>query len=230
MSFLPFIVCIPAAGVGSRMQTAKPKQYLPLLNLPIIIHTLRIFDSMPECEHIIIASDDADRLRRIIYKHPLKSTPHIVEGGGTRQQSVMNCLDAIEGNPITLIHDAARPCVTHAEIRSVVHAVAEKGAALLALPARDTMKHADPSGKIIETLDRTKIFLAQTPQGAYASVFRSAYQGALKSGISLTDDVQALERGGIPVYVVEGKSTNIKITTEDELMLAEVILQRRLDE
>lgn len=228
MNNLPFIVCIPAAGEGKRMHAPEPKQFLELLGIPILMHTLRIFDSMPECEKIIIATNDETKILDLKKKYQSKKDIFCVKGGGTRQQSVMNCLEDIQSDSIVLVHDAVRPCVTHEEIREVVRAIHMYGAALLAAPARDTIKRIDQSMMIAETIPRQKIFLAQTPQGSKAHILKRAYQVSLEKNISVTDDVQVLEQQGIPVKVVAGKVTNIKITDPDDLIIAEAILRNRM--
>lgn len=222
-----FTVCIPAAGSGSRMHTNEPKQYLFLHNVPLIVHTVRIFDSISECEQIIIAADKVAAMYDVVKPDSFQKNIIIVSGGATRQQSVMNCLKKIRTDTIVLIHDAARPCVTEEEIRDVVEAIKKDGAAVLAIPAHDTVKKVNKKKMVTRTIPRQEIYLAQTPQGAYSTVLKNAYQESLEAGVEFTDDVQVLERKGIPIRVVEGKPTNIKITTKEDIIIAEAILKRR---
>jgi 2-C-methyl-D-erythritol 4-phosphate cytidylyltransferase len=226
MSSPPFVVCIPAAGSGSRMDSGIPKQYLPLAGKPVLAHTLSMFDGMESCETIIIATDDKRRLDHLLAEYPLRKDCFIVQGGDVRQKSVANMLAmCTDDEAIVLIHDAARPCILPELILAVVHAVEESGAALLALPVRDTVKATD-GRYVTQTLDRNTIRLAQTPQGARAGIFRNAFAEADRDGFTGTDDVALLERLGIPVRVVDGLPSNLKITTPADLFLAEQILLR----
>ena len=226
MSIPRCTVCIPAAGSGSRMQMDEPKQYLPLLDIPILIHSVRAFHRLDTCDRVIVATDDAARMQSLLQKYSLEKKIEIVEGGTTRAESVWNCLQRVDDEALVLIHDAARPCVTREEIESVVHAVAQYGAAVLAFPARDTIKRAE-GNFVKETVDRSTIFLAQTPQGATATLFKKAFQFVREHALAITDDVQALEAIGVSVRIVEGKTTNIKVTTQDDLWIAGEILKRR---
>ncbi len=221
-----FTVCIPAAGGGSRMESGVPKQYLPILGVPMVARTSGVFAGMEECERIVLASDDPERLEQILRASGAWRDCRIVRGGAERRDSVLACLREVPEDAIALVHDAARPCVTPGEIRAVARAAARQGAALLALPARDTVKRVDAGGRVIETIPRGEIRLAQTPQGASARFLRSAYEAAAGE-IGITDDMQVLERAGIPVFVVEGSPFNLKVTTPGDLLLAEAILRSR---
>lgn len=225
-----FTVCIPAAGIGRRMQSDTPKQYLHLHGRPLLAHTLDVFDAMPECAAIVLAVDDETAARRLVDSCALRVPVRIVPGGPRRQDSVANALTVCgEDDTIVLVHDAARPCVTRDQVRAVADAARTHGAALLALPARDTIKEVH-AGLVRETLDRTVIWQAQTPQAARAGLFRIAFAEAKGKGIEATDDVSLLEAMDIPVHVVEGSPMNIKVTTPDDLVVAEAILKLRLAE
>ena len=223
----PFIVCIPAAGIGRRMGSETPKQYLPLLGRPVLAHTIAVFDTMPECREIILAVDDVETARAMLAFYETRLPLRLVQGGTRRQDSVANAIAACEDDDsIVLVHDAARPCVTPAQVRAVADAAKEHGAALLALPARDTMKEVH-AGLVRVTLDRTVIWHAQTPQAARAGLFRIAFAEASRRGIEATDDVSLFEAMAIPVHVVEGAGSNIKITTPEDMVMAEAILSIR---
>jgi 2-C-methyl-D-erythritol 4-phosphate cytidylyltransferase len=222
-----FTVCIPAAGVGRRMGGEMPKQYLPILGRPVLSHTIAVFDSMPECLDIVLAVDDVEAARVLLATTQTRLPLRIVRGGVRRQDSVANALAEIEEDDrIVLVHDAARPCVTPEMVRLVAEAASEHGAALLALPARDTMKEVH-AGVVHATLDRTVIWQAQTPQAARAGLFRLAFAAAQRRGLEATDDASLLEAMDIPVHVVEGSPGNIKITTPEDLVVAEAILSAR---
>lgn len=221
----PFIVCIPAAGIGRRMHSDTPKQYLHLNGRPLLAHTIAVFDAIPECSAIVLAVDDEAAAKRLVDSCALRVEVRIVAGGLRRQDSVANALTACgEDDTIVLVHDAARPCVTAAEVRSVAAAAREHGAALLALPARDTIKEVH-AGRVRLTLDRSIIWHAQTPQAARAGLFRIAFAEASRKGIEATDDVSLLEAMDVPVHVVEGLATNMKVTTPEDLPVAEAILR-----
>ncbi|MBR9976234.1 MAG: 2-C-methyl-D-erythritol 4-phosphate cytidylyltransferase [Bacteroidetes bacterium] len=225
----PFSVCIPAAGIGRRMGGDIPKQYLPLLGKPVLAHTISAFDALPECVEIILAVDDETVARTVLDGLQTRSPLRLLRGGTRRQDSVANAIAAVEDdNRVVLVHDAARPCVTTAQIRAVARAAAEHGAALLALPARDTMKEVH-AGIIRATLDRTVIWQAQTPQAARAGLLRIAFAEAGRRGIEATDDVSLLEAMDVPVVVVEGSATNLKITTPEDMVMAEAVLRMTND-
>jgi 2-C-methyl-D-erythritol 4-phosphate cytidylyltransferase len=224
-----FTVCIPAAGIGRRMQSATPKQYLLLHDRPLLAHTMAVFDGMPECAGFILAVDDTQWARPLIDSFSMRLPVQLVQGGPRRQDSVANALAAFhDDDAIVLVHDAARPCVTAGEVRAVVAAVRTHGAALLAMPARDTMKEVH-AGLVRHTLDRTVIWHAQTPQGARAGLFRTAFAEAQRKGIEATDDASLLEAMGVPVHIVEGSPANIKVTTPEDMVMAEAILKRNYE-
>jgi 2-C-methyl-D-erythritol 4-phosphate cytidylyltransferase len=206
-----------------------PKQYLPLLGRPVIAHTIAAFDALEECVEIILAVDDEVAAHAVLDGVVTRLPLRILRGGARRQDSVANALAAVEDdNRVVLVHDAARPCVTATQIRAVAHAAAHHGAALLALPARDTMKEVH-AGRVRATLDRTVIWQAQTPQAARAGLLRIAFAEAARRGIEATDDVSLLEAMDVPVTVVEGSATNLKITTPEDMVMAEAILRMTND-
>jgi 2-C-methyl-D-erythritol 4-phosphate cytidylyltransferase len=221
-----FTVCIPAAGTGSRMLSDTPKQYLTIAGRPVLAHILTLFDAMDSCARIILAGD-AERLERVLETCSLRTEHRIVAGGATRQESVASMLYLCEDDDeIVLVHDAARPCIDQADILAVVEAVEQHGAAILALPASDTVKrvHRD---FVVSTLDRSEIWLAQTPQGARNGLLQRALREAAQSGSTYTDEASLLESINFPVRVLRGSVRNLKITTTDDLVLAEAILASR---
>lgn len=223
-----FTVCIPAAGSGSRMKSALQKQYLNIAGLPVLLHTLTLFESVRECRRIVIATDDRERINAVLKLHEWSVEIDIVLGGERRQDSVEKAISSVEDDKeIVLVHDAARPCVTKAQVRAVAEAVARHGAAVMAVPARDTLKRVEGE-QVVETVDRSTIWQAQTPQGARAGVFREAFAAAVLDGFEATDDASLLERLGIPVHIVAGATTNMKITEPADLVIAEAILTARL--
>ncbi len=220
-----FSVLIPAAGSGTRLGADRPKQYLPLLGTPVLLHTLAVFDAIEDCASVIIASDDPSTVHALLATRGWRVPVQVVPGGKRRQDSVANALAALpDDDSIVLIHDAARPCVEAEHVRAVVEAVRCHGAALLAIPARDTIKHVEDD-VVRNTVPRSALWLAQTPQGATAARLREAFAHALAQDIEATDDVELLERIGVPVHVVRGSAGNLKITEALDLVLAEAILR-----
>ncbi len=230
--FASFFVLIPAAGSGVRLGAGLPKQYLDIAGRPVLAHTLAVFDALPECRGIVIATDDHARVGALLAAHPLRRPVRIVDGGATRQESVTRALAALSADAgdedVVLVHDAARPCVTAQQVRDVVAACAQHGAALLALTARDTIK-TGTSGIVLGTLDRSSIHLAQTPQGARAVLLRAAFARAEADGFNGTDEAALLEHDGTEVRLVEGAPSNLKITTPDDLVMAAAVLSAHAD-
>ncbi len=232
---------IPAAGLGTRMQTtagSAPKQFLLLDGKPILVHTLAALGRVAEIAGIWIAvrAGEQQRLERLLADYtedlPTGLPIHIVEGGDTRQQSVARALRFIlcDDNDIILVHDAVRPLVEPSAIERAVAAMHEHGAAILALPATDTIKQVERTAHaalITATIPRENIVQAQTPQGARAGLFRRAVAEAQADEFSGTDEASLLERAGITVAVVAGSVSNLKITQAADLPLAEWYLAQR---
>jgi len=223
------IAIIPAAGVGARMQSDRAKQMLELGGVPLLIHTLQRFESCDAVDQIILVlqPDLTGEVLGLISRFGLKKISRVVAGGAERQDSVyrgLQVLDETEAG-VVAIHDAARPFVLPQEIKVVIERAAAVGAAIMAVPATDTIKQVR-SGRIQRTLDRRRICHAQTPQAFRFSIIREAYAKAYQDGFIGTDDSQLVERMGRPVSVVEGSPMNIKITRPLDLCLAETILQQ----
>ncbi|MDG2943507.1 2-C-methyl-D-erythritol 4-phosphate cytidylyltransferase [Exercitatus varius] len=221
------IAVVPAAGVGSRMQADKPKQYLRIHGKTILEHTVGALLSYPPVKRVILAVAENDPY---FCQLPLArdSRIQIVSGGETRAESVLSGLKAIE-NPEriqVLVHDAARPCITHEDLDKLLCVTDENGA-ILALPAVDTIKTSDIRQQIIRTEDRNFIWLAQTPQFFRAEVLLRALEQALAQGFNITDEASAMELAGFRPHLVTGRSDNIKITRPEDLALAEFYLSQK---
>jgi 2-C-methyl-D-erythritol 4-phosphate cytidylyltransferase len=219
---------IVAAGKGLRMQSEVPKQYLLLAAEPILSRTLRVFD---QCEAIdaiclVVAESDLAFCRQeILPSAGLGKAITLVAGGVERHHSVYNGLQAMEaGTEIVVIHDGVRPFIDPAQIRASIDGARRFGACILAIPARDTLKRADSSNLIIDTLDRETVWLAQTPQAFQYSLIRQAHESASRAGYRSTDDAVLVERMGKPVKIIEGSPLNIKITSPEDFKLASAIL------
>jgi 2-C-methyl-D-erythritol 4-phosphate cytidylyltransferase len=225
------IAIIPAAGLGRRMRSSTHKQYLCLNEVPILVHCLRTFATHPAIDEIIIVTpaDQLDFCRwDIVHAYSIDKVSALVLGGAQRQDSVRNGLRACQcsANDIILIHDGVRPLVDPETIDAVIAGVQEHDACITAVPVKDTLKTVH-DGLIESTPERSSMWAAQTPQGFRCNHIASAHEQALAHGFSATDDASVLEWYGHPVAVVEGSYTNLKITTPEDLILAQALLNER---
>jgi 2-C-methyl-D-erythritol 4-phosphate cytidylyltransferase len=224
---------IPAAGVGRRMQQNLPKQYLALGGKPILATTLAVFENMPEIAEITVVAQPAALdycQNQVITPFGFKKVLRLVPGGKERQDSVYNALKVLHRQndwDLILIHDGVRPFVTPEEVRRVIRAAMEHGAAILALPAQDTVKKVNRQGRIQKTLARQEIWLAQTPQAFQAAIIWRAFVDAYGREFYGTDEASLVEALGLPVYVEAGSPLNIKVTTPEDLVMAEAIHRLR---
>jgi 2-C-methyl-D-erythritol 4-phosphate cytidylyltransferase len=215
---------VVAAGKGVRMQTPRRKQYLNIGHRPILFHTLLAFAQCRFVDRLIVVvpPDDIEHCRdHILSPARLDSDVELVAGGARRQDSVCNGLDAIpEEEGIVLIHDGVRPLVTDALIEACIRGAQKWGACIPALPAVDTPKQVKDA--IVErTLSRDNLQFAQTPQAFELPLIRDAHHEARVKKWSVTDDASILERMGLRVHIIPGLRENIKITTPQDIGLAE---------
>ena len=228
-SFKAFAL-IPAAGMGRRMGASINKQYLLLDGRPILAHTISVFEDSPLIAGIclVIPADEISFCREQVVKAcGFRKVIEIVAGGRERQNSVLNGLNALKhhasGEDVVLIHDGVRPFISPSLINESI-AVARTGdGALVAVPAKDTIKTVR-DGIVINTPDRETLWQAQTPQSFLFSVIHSAHCSAVEAGFSGTDDASLIERQNRIVRIVRGDYRNIKITTPEDLILAEAFL------
>jgi len=213
---------------------AAPKQFLELAGVPILIHTLRAFSAVREVSSIVIAvrATEHERLASELAEHGYAEKVSVVEGGDSRQESVNNALRTLrcEADDIVLVHDAVRPLIEPAVIRRVIQAVENHSAAIVGLPAVDTIKQVERTadGAIVTaTIPREYIVQAQTPQGFRCGLLRKAFDEAEADGFLGTDEASIVERAGTQVFVVPGSPSNIKITQPGDLELAEFYLAHR---
>jgi len=224
---------LPAAGLGTRMAGPQPKQFLMLDGLPILIHSLRAFVSVARVTAIYVAvrKTEMERVEAQIAEYGFASRVHVVEGGDNRQESVSHALAALpaDADDIVLVHDAVRPLIDAATIDRTIDAVVTHGAAIVGLPAVDTIKQVERTAHgalITSTIPREFVVLAQTPQGFRFGLLQSAFAEALADGFVGTDEASVVERAGLPVAVVHGSPVNLKITQPGDLELAEFYLKR----
>jgi 2-C-methyl-D-erythritol 4-phosphate cytidylyltransferase/2-C-methyl-D-erythritol 2,4-cyclodiphosphate synthase len=219
---------IPAAGNGTRMGLDHPKQFHFLSGSPILVHTVRKFATADCVDSIVVVvpADRVDSTKELLLEYDLfDNTVSVLAGGKRRQDSVKCGLDSLSADvDVVLVHDGARPLVTEEIIVRCVLAAESSGAAIAAVPVKDTLKRADDKGRIVETVDRETLWQAQTPQGARAALLLAAYKEAADQ--DATDEASLLEFAGIPVQLIEGSETNIKITRPDDLIIAEKIMYK----
>jgi 2-C-methyl-D-erythritol 4-phosphate cytidylyltransferase len=221
------IAIIAAAGSGARMASERPKQFLQLAGIPIIIHTLKAFEQCDSIHEIIVVlpADASGEFLDAASKYGLRKVAKVVPGGATRAESVKRGLLAIRAATaeIVAVHDGVRPFVTTEEISKTMHAAAQHEAAILVSRATDTIKQVH-NDSVVQTLERSELRHALTPQCFRYELLRRAYERVDVADPSLTDDSLLVEQLGVRVAIVEGSSRNIKITTAEDLLLAEALI------
>jgi len=224
------VAIIAAAGQGRRVAAAVAKQYLSLGGMPILARTMAVFDDNPLVEGIVLAvgADQREALReRVLGPYPCRKLLEVVTGGAERQESVARALEAVApGCEVVVIHDGVRPLLSQELLTAVIETARRSGAAMAAVPVRDTVKEVE-AGLVRATLDRSRIWLAQTPQAFFTDLIRRAHEAAAREGIQGTDDAALVERLGISVEVVPGSEENIKVTTTADLIFAQAVLAAR---
>ncbi len=224
---------IPAAGIGKRMGKAVAKQFLPLGDMPLLAHTLLVFQRTSMIDEIIpiLSREDVEGcLSDIIERFHITKVKTLVVGGKERQDSVANGLQKLGNDTaVVLVHDGVRPFVT-AEIIKEAADCARKGECVaVGVPLKDTIKELNDKGFVRSTLERSRLWAIQTPQAFPARILKDAYADAAKNKVFGTDDASLVEHAGNKVRVIMGSYENIKITTPEDLLLAEEILRRRYD-
>jgi 2-C-methyl-D-erythritol 4-phosphate cytidylyltransferase len=217
---------IAAAGFGRRMRTDRPKQFLVLNGTPILVHTIRKFDASAVIDYVIVTAprESLDEVRNLVNSAGFTKSVTVVEGGERRQDSVAIGLEHLEpGTDVVAVHDGVRPFVSIQDIENVVHQAAASGAAILAVPIVDTVKHAEREF-VESTLTREHLVLAQTPQVFRTEILKRAFEDAAKDEYYGTDESSLVERLGHPVAIVRGSERNIKITRPTDLTLARAFL------
>lgn len=219
-------VIIVAAGNFTRMKGIN-KQLAEISGVPVIIRTLLAFENSDKISDIILVvrADDVFSLQLLTEKYGIKKLTDIVCGGGTRQESVVKGLSRLSfDTERVLIHDGARPLVTGRIIENVVSGLEEYSAVTCGMPVVDTVKRVDENGVVVNTLDRTNLVSVQTPQGVRVGDYKRAIE-KVGDVSRFTDDTSIMEAAGFKVLTVEGSRSNIKITTKDDIALAESLLE-----
>jgi 2-C-methyl-D-erythritol 4-phosphate cytidylyltransferase/2-C-methyl-D-erythritol 2,4-cyclodiphosphate synthase len=213
---------IAAGGSGRRLGAAKPKQLLDIGGGTMLLHSVKAFLEHPRISEVVVVLPRGQQQLALGVSQDAATLPPIlvVAGGERRQDSVANGFDAVAASAdVVLIHDAARPFVSADLIDRTIDAAAAHGAAIAALPSRDTIKRVDASGTIVDTIPRETVYLAQTPQGFRRDVLAQAVAIG-RAGVDATDEAMLAERAGYSVHVVEGDPGNVKITTGEDLEAA----------
>lgn len=225
------VAILVAAGRGERMGAERPKAFLDLGGVPLLLRAARAFEAAPSVGRLVAVVPEArlGEAKRLL--RGLVKLHAVVAGGERRQDSVLAGLAAVPADfdGVVLVHDAARPLVDVELVEAVAQQAAATGAALPVLPLVDTVKRVR-GGRVVETLDRAELGGAQTPQGFRAGLLREACEAAARAGLAITDEAMAIERLGLPVHAVPGSPRNRKITTPEDLAWAEGALASMLRE
>jgi 2-C-methyl-D-erythritol 4-phosphate cytidylyltransferase/2-C-methyl-D-erythritol 2,4-cyclodiphosphate synthase len=228
-------VIIPAGGIGSRLGHQQPKQFLLLAGSPILVRTCRIFLAMEaiRCVVVVAPFDYYQATIDLLHQHLKREETEKLRfavGGATRQDSVFAGLAALPAElSLVLVHDAARPLVDRATVVRCLQGAMQSGAVIAAIPVKDTLKRAGEFGMIEETVDRTGLWQAQTPQAAQRELLERAFAQAAQNQFTGTDEASLLEAAGIPVRMVEGSERNLKITRPSDLEVAATLLREEVN-
>jgi 2-C-methyl-D-erythritol 4-phosphate cytidylyltransferase len=224
------IAIIVAAGQGLRMKARTPKQFIRLSDRPILGYTLDLFLGCSMIDHVVVVVPETDLAychNEFLSGRKFPKTLLFIAGGKARQDSVFCGLSALEKakeNDIVVIHDGVRPFVTFAQLEACILKAEKCGACTLGIPATDTLKYLDKQKNIKSSLDRTGVWLAQTPQAFHFHLIKSAHENARAQGHMGTDDASLVERLGVAVTMIKGSLFNLKITTPEDHKLASVLM------
>jgi 2-C-methyl-D-erythritol 4-phosphate cytidylyltransferase len=219
--------------VASVVAGATPKQFMELGGVPILVHSVRAFQGVKRVAEIVVAAraTETERLQQQLAAHGLGQNVRIVTGGDSRQESVAHALDSLEADAgdVVLVHDAVRPLIDADTIERTIDAVEKHGAAIVGVPAVDTIKQVERTADgalITSTIPRERVVMAQTPQGFRYALLKHAFDEAAADGFVGTDEASLAERAGVEVAVVMGSARNFKITKPGDLELAEFYLRQ----
>lgn len=223
----PTAAVIAAAGRGTRMDLDINKQYIEIQGMPILAMTISKFENCGLIDEIVVVAnkDEIDYCKRnVVERFGFSKVAAVVEGGESRQRSVFNGLNEVSaGCGIVLIHDGARPFVNTESIIDCINAARSYGAACVAVPAKDTIKESDGDGFVVRTLDRSNLWLIQTPQAFDHEMIMDVHSRAMLDNFEATDDAMLAEKYGYRVRLVMGSYSNIKVTTKEDLIFAEAL-------
>lgn len=223
---------IPAGGLGQRLGQPLPKALVPVAGIPLLIRTLRRFDSIGLARNAVIAIPPAYRsaFSEALDQYLPDVAPLFVDGGETRQDSVRHGVEALDADTeICVIHDAARLFIAPEPIQAAIDAAHTFGAATVAIPSVDTILVEDGQGMLLDTPDRRILWACQTPQVFRTEIIRAAHAEALARGLDVTDDATLVQRCGHPVKLVTGSPRNFKLTTPTDLLVAEALIEKGVE-
>lgn len=225
---LQYEVVLPAAGSGKRMGAGQNKLFLQLRGVPILIHTLRVFERDENCTGIWLAVKDEERdfIELLLTDYGITKVKGLPTGGAERQHSVHSCIKEMSAVEVVLVHDAARPFIQVPTITELTRVAYREGAAIAGVRAKDTMKKV-VDGVIKETVDRETLWMIQTPQAFRYDLLAEAEDVAEKVGFLGTDEAMLVERLGHTIHIVESDYENVKMTTKEDLLFGEAILMNR---
>lgn len=222
---------IPAAGQGKRMGTGQNKVFLSLRDKPVLAYTLDIFQVCGLIDEVVLvaAHDEIPLIKEnIIDRYGFSKVKKVIAGGKERQDSVAAGLAELDDSvELVVVHDGARPLLLPSQLEEIIRWAMQKETAVAAVPVKDTIKAADPFGKVLNTPERVSLRAVQTPQVFRRDLLATAYRKAMQEGFRGTDDASLVERLGVSVYLVEGSYENIKLTTPEDMEVAEAILTKR---
>ncbi|PXF46698.1 2-C-methyl-D-erythritol 4-phosphate cytidylyltransferase, chloroplastic [Gracilariopsis chorda] len=221
-------VILLAGGTGSRMKADRPKQFLELAGKTVVEHSLMLFGLMPEVKQLILVLDKSYRDQFLKYRNMLDCELAFADPGNERQDSVYNGLCAVsEGANLVCVHDSARPLVSEENIRDVLRDGAEYGAAVLGVPSKATIKESADGRFVLRTIPRQRLWEIQTPQVIRPGLLLQGFEKVRRENLAVTDDVSIIEQLGEQVKITLGEYTNIKLTTPEDMDIAEAILRER---
>jgi 2-C-methyl-D-erythritol 4-phosphate cytidylyltransferase len=223
------VAIVVAAGKGPRLGGNRPKQFLELDGIPVIVHTLRQFERCREIDEVIVVlpAEETAGFQSVAEQFGLQKLSRVIGGGATRAQSVQRGLAVVSEAEVIAVHDGVRPFVTPEEIDRVAASARAKGAAVLVAPLADTIKEIKDD-RVVRTLTRSQLRRALTPQCFRLDILKRAYDQLAEveaEGIEVTDDSLLVERLGVEIVAIEGSARNIKITRQEDLVLGEVLLK-----
>lgn len=210
------------------MGAGKNKLLIELNGMPVLIHTLLVFEKDEDCEGIILAIHPHDEKEFVLLldRYRITKVKGLVPGGKERQHSIFNALKTVKSDGIVLVHDGARPFIKKEFVHRLVTTAEKTGAAIIGVPSKDTMKKVQDF-VVVETVERSSLWIVQTPQAFRMPILLQAYEQAEKDRFVGTDDASLVERIAVPVTLVEGDYDNIKLTTPEDLFFAEAILKKQ---
>ncbi len=223
----PFSVVFLAGGYGARMGSAIPKQYLCIQQKPLALYSFEVFLSLPEIQDVIVVCEPQYQSLFQTAAQAQGIKVRFALPGVRRQDSVYNGIQLLTGNPLVCVHDSARPLIDPSLVRRIVQAADHCGAAVVGVRVKSTIKVCDGAQMVMTTPDRNSLWEVQTPQIVRLALLQEGFQKAQQESLTVTDDVALVELIGKPVKVVEGAYHNIKVTTPEDLCLAEQLIDKQ---